>query len=317
MLQAADGALKTFDPFADFARRADYTPWRLSGLDPLPEAEWRRMREFLGLGRSDIDAMLATVEPLFRRGHELVVNNYNYLMQNPETAAILGWDDGADEAHLSERRRFFTVWLARTLGMDLSDDLARYLFRAGKLHAAHGPRRTHVPPVYITGAISLVNATFARFLTEEMAGDSIVPAALAGWNKVLSMHLHLMLLGYQAARAVDEGSLPLNVAFFARLRNVTGCRAMTVHVNEGAPVNAALRKLFNYFPAARAEVLEMEWEGGERLDAHNTPWFTVAPTYHIKPMWRVLLNGKDLAYSAGTEPALQAGDELHIFPPGR
>ena len=46
------------------------------------------------------------------------------------------------------------------------------LFRAGQLHAAHGPRQAHVPEVYVTGAISLVNAAFARFLHEEMPGDA-------------------------------------------------------------------------------------------------------------------------------------------------
>ena len=58
------------------------------------------------------------VEPLFRRGHELVVGNYDYLLAHHETAVILGWDSGADQEHLAERRRFFTVWLVLTLGLD-------------------------------------------------------------------------------------------------------------------------------------------------------------------------------------------------------
>jgi hypothetical protein len=95
------------------------------------------------------------------------------------------------------------TWLARTLGQDLSDDFARYLFRAGQLHAAHGPRRVHVPEIYVTGAISLVNATFARFLAEEMPGAAIVPAALAGWNK-LSGLLHATLLSVSVAKTFLE-----------------------------------------------------------------------------------------------------------------
>ncbi len=134
------------NPFASLNGTAKPVIWTIGGLDPTPEDEWARMRAFLGITDAEIEAMLATVEPLFKRGHELVVGTYDYLLQNPETAAILGWEGGADQAHLSERRRFFTVWLARLLGMDFSTDLARYLFRAGKLHAAHGPRRAHVPP---------------------------------------------------------------------------------------------------------------------------------------------------------------------------
>ncbi|MFQ5421471.1 MAG: protoglobin domain-containing protein, partial [Anaerolineae bacterium] len=151
--------------------------WSLTNLLPTPEEEWQRLRAFLNLNQTDFEAMLATVEPLFRRGPELVVGTYDYLLQNHDTAVILGWENGADERHLAERRRFFTVWLARLLGLDLSDDFARYLFRAGQKHAAHGPRHTHVPETYVTGSISLVNATFARFLSEEMPGDPVVPAA--------------------------------------------------------------------------------------------------------------------------------------------
>jgi len=305
------------NPFAVFEERQTQESWFLENLDPTPAEEWERMLDFLGFDDADQEAMLATVEPLFRRGPELVVGSYDYLLQKEETAAILGWENGADPAHLAERRRFFTVWLARLLGMDFSHDFADYLFHAGRLHAGHGPRQTHVPPVYITGTISLVNATFARFLMEETPGDPIAPAALAGWNKVLSLHLHLMLMGYNAARALDTGDFPLQVLFFGTLRPIVGRHDLVVHLNEGDRVQHALEKIFNYFPNARRDVFDLEWEAGERLDANGTPWMTTKPVYRIKPMWRVLLNGKDISYVGGTDMRVAPGDELHIFPPGR
>jgi molybdopterin converting factor small subunit len=315
---AVQPAPAAFNPFAAFNGFATAPRWSLSGLDPLPEVEWKRMRAFLGLSAADMEAMLATVEVLFKRGHELVVGTYDALLANPDTAAILGWEGGADATHLSERRRFFTLWLARLIGMDFSDDMAQYLFRAGKLHAAHGPRHTHVPPIYVTGSISLVNATFARFLAQEMPGHAAVPTAMAGWNKVLAMHLHLMQLGYTAALALDSGALPVRFAMFGVMRTITGAQETTAFANDGATVESALRKFFNYYPAARAEVFDDEWHGGERDDARGTPWFTVARAYVVKPMWRVLLNGKDLSYIAqGLDTPLRAGDEIHLFPPGR
>ncbi len=305
------------DPFAFLNGGARPARWNIAGLEPLPEEEWQRLRNFLALGPGDTAAMLATVEPLFRRGYELVVATYDHLLAVPETAAILGWEGGADPAHLAERRRFFTVWLARLLGMDLSGDFARYLFYAGKLHAAHGPRRAFVPPVFVTGSISLVNATFARFLYEEMPGDTRVPAALAGWNKVLAMHLHLMLMGYNAAQAVDSGDFAVPFVLFGRMRTATGARERPVHLPTGGTLEVALRKFFNYYPAARSEVFDIEWSGGERDDARGTPWFTISPVHTVKPMWRVLVNGKDISFHGGTAQPLHPGDAVHVFPPGR
>lgn len=305
------------DPFAGLNGAGKPTIWSINGLDPLPGEEWRRMRGFLSLSDDEVNAMLTTVEALFKRGHELVVGTYNYLLQNPETAAILGWESGADPAHLAERRRFFTVWLARLLGMDFSDDMANYLFRAGKYHAAHGPRRIHVAPVYVTGSISLVNATFARFLLEEMPGHPAVPPALAGWNKLLTLHLHLMQMGYQAAAAVDAGADVVQFSLFGRMRTVTGVQELTIRLPDGADAQLALRKFFNYFPQARSEVFDVAWQGEERADAHGTPWFVARPDFAVKPMWRVLLNGKDLSYIGGPGVAVHDGDEIHVFPPGR
>lgn len=289
----------------------------LSGLNPAPEDEWERLRQFLSLGAEDIRAMLATVEVLFRRGYELVVGNYDYLLKNHETAAILGWEQGADPEHLSERRRFFTVWLARTLGMDLSHDFANYLFRAGQIHAAHGPRHIHVPEVYVTGAISLVNATFARFLNEDMPGADVVPRALAGWNKALSLHLHMMLLGYRSAIEMDQGDFPLQVSLFGRMRTVLGSNSFSLQLLQGATLEAALRKIFNYYPHAREQVFDVAWQQSERVDALGTPWMTVAKGYRLKYGWRLLVNGKDSAYDQGLKTPLNPGDQLHIFPPGR
>jgi len=190
--------------------------WVLSGLEPSPEEAWSQLWGFLAFGEQDRRAMLDTAEALLKHAHQLVIDTYAYLQQHPETAAILGWERGADPEHLAERRRFFSLWLARTLGLDMSDEMARYLFRAGQLHAAHGPRAIHVPEVYVRGSLSLLHAAFARVLRQELSGDAT--AALAGWNKLLMMHEHLMVLGYRSAVALDEGEMAVAVAIYGGLR---------------------------------------------------------------------------------------------------
>lgn len=291
--------------------------WTLTGLQPTPEEEWQRLRSFLNLNPADFEAMLATVEPLFRRGPELVIGTYDYLLQNHETAVILGWENGADEKHLAERRRFFTVWLARLLGLDMSDDFARYLFRAGQIHAAHGPRHIHVPETYVTGSISLVNAAFARFLSEELPGSPVIPAALAGWNKLLTMHQHLMNHGYRIARAWDAGEHTIRIELFGRMRRLSRQPQLQMGVSDGGQMGQVMEKFFNYFPQARPDVFSLRWLPGERLDERGTPWMTVQKTYRVQSGWRVLLNGRDMTYIGGLHQPVQAGDIISIFPPGR
>lgn len=298
-------------------RSALQTAWALTNLHPTPEEEWDRLRDFLALSKEDFAAMLATVEPLFRRGHELVVGNYDYLLAHHETAVILGWESGADQEHLAERRRFFTVWLARTLGLDFSHDFARYLFRAGQIHAAHGPRQVHVPERYVTGAISLVQATFARFLMAEMPAHPQVPAALSGWNKMLTLHLHMMLQGYQSARFWDEGEQTVGVSLFGRLRKLAGQAARPMQVGRDGSVQQVLTKFFDYYPHLRQEVFYLEWQQGERVDEKGKPWLTVMPVYRVKYGWRVLKNGRDIAYGDGLETPIADGDNVSLFPPGR
>ena len=289
----------------------------LSRLNATPEEQWRHLRDFLDLNRADLDAMAGTVEILMRHATEFVVSAYDYLLHFKQTAEILGWEQGADPAHLAERRRFFTIWLARVLGLDLSDDLAHYLFRAGKYHAGHGPRHIHVPEIYVTGAISLAQASFASYLASEMTDAALVAHALTGWNKLLTMHLHLMTAGYRAARALDEGDFSVEVALFGRLRDLTGRRKITVRLAESERAEHVLRKFFDYFPEVRAEVFDVGWDDDYRLDDRGTPWLTTRRVYRARRDWNIRLNGRNIEYAGGLTAPISPGDEVSVFPPGR
>ncbi len=286
----------------------------LRGLAPTPGDEWTRLIRFVGLEEADQAAMVQTVEPLFAHGLEVVVANYDYLQRVPETASILGWEQGADPEHLAERRRFFTVWMARTLGLDLGTDFADYLFYAGKAHAGHGPRHIHVPETWITGAVSLTQTTFARLISENVGDAALAAAAIAGWNKYLMVQLDLMLLGYRVARTLDEGDTTVRVTFFGRLRDLVKTSALTVHVSVNARVGDVLRKVLDYFPAVRSAAMDIAWQD---LEQPNSLWTHVEPVYVPRHNWRVLLNGKDLRYHGGFERRVNADDEIAFFPPGR
>lgn len=286
----------------------------LHNLAADPADEWQRLLKFVNLTRADWSVMAESVETLLTRAPELVIGTYDYLLSVPETAAILGWEQGADEAHLAERRRFFAVWIARTLGMDTSDEFAHYLFRAGKFHAGHGPRQIHTPPAYIIGSIGLVNAAFSQYMQEANLPANVVAGASAGWNKYLMVQLHLMQLGYDVARELDSGDVSIEVTLFGRLRDMAGRQTMQVHVTKDATAQSLLHKFFSYYPKVRADALDVAWHSEEEL---NSLWLVPYPIYTPKKGWRMLINGHNLAFNGGFDTHLQAHDKISIFPPGR
>ncbi len=290
------------------------TSLELHNLAPEPAEEWHRLLNFVGLNEQDKHAMSRTVETLMSRATELVVATYNHLLSVPETAVILGWESGADEAHLAERRRFFTIWLARTLGMDTSDEMAYYLFKAGKYHAAHGPRHIHTPPVYITASIGMIGAAFASTMQDASLPGAVIAPAMAGWNKYLSVQLHLMQRGYETARDYDDGAFIVPLTLFGRLRPLVGQHQLEIAVRQNSTVADLLRKFFNYFPQIRTTALEQVWHSHEKPDS---AWVEVFPAYIPRNGWRVLLNGLDLTYNGGFSTALHENDKIDIFPPGR
>lgn len=287
----------------------------LSDLAPEPAAEWRRLLAFVGLTPADKKAMSRTVEALMSRAAELVVDTYNYLSSVPETAKILGWENGADAEHLEERRRFFTVWLARVLGLDTSDEFAYYLFRAGKFHAGHGPRHIVVPPAYITTSIGLMGAAFPRCMSEAGLPGNVIGPAMSGWNKYLSVQLHMMLLGYEVARELGRGEFVVPVALYGRLRDLAGQPMLSAYASNGDTLGDVLRRFFNYSPQVRKETLQPVWHSHEN---EEDAWVDVFQTYTPRPGgWRILLNGRNVAFAEGFATMIQADDAISIFPPGR
>jgi molybdopterin converting factor small subunit len=287
----------------------------IRNLTPEPGEEWRRLLKFVGLTREDKLAMSRTPEVLMRKAPDMVVDTYNYLQSVPETAAILGWEGKFDAKHLEERRRFFTVWIARVIGMDTSEEFAYYLFRAGKYHAGHGPRHIHVPSAYVTTSIGMMGAAFARCMYEaDLPGDVVAPA-IAGWNKYLSVQLHLMDMGYQVAREFERGDFSVSFDLYGRMRQLAGWRTIKGSASEGETLESALRKLFNYAPELRAEALRPVWHSHEK---EESLWVEVYQTYVPTPGgWRFLLNGRNAGFESGFEKRVNPQDVISIFPPGR
>lgn len=285
------------------------------GVKPFPGETWETLVRFSGSTDEEKGAMLQTVDTLFQRGYELVVATYDYLRSFPETAEILGWQEGVDETHLAERRRFFTTWLARTISMDFGTQFADYLFYAGKVHAAHGARHIETPSMWITGSVGLIISTFARFITEANQFSTEQTAlALSGWNKYLLTQLNQMELGYEVGKALNDGAQSLTVKAYAMVRHEWGREQITIHFDEGATVAHILRKLLNFAPELRNIMFDPVWRSS---DSENDLWMRVHKHYQLRQGWRVQLNGKNLTFHGGFAHTVQADDLITLVSPGR
>ncbi len=292
-------------------------PWSLSGLNPLPEDEWDQMLKFVNISGQEFEGMRSSVEVLLKHSQQFVIDNYQYLAEFPETAAILGWESGVDESHLADRRRFFAIWVARLLGLDFSHDLAKYLFMAGQYHAGHGPRQIHVPSVYVNGATSHTLAYFAKVLNQEKPADPGNVFALSGWGKVLGVHLQMMLSGYQSAIAIQEGSMVIRIRLFSKIRALLKRSEVRINLAPGSSIPDLLTRFFNYFPQLRTVALTVDWVSHTIDDSVGNPWTHVLAQYAPKPGWRILINGFDINYLPPQQRLLKPDDIVDIFPPGR
>ncbi len=293
-------------------------PLELTGLED-PIHMWRRLIAYLGLeDENAIVAMRRTSETLLRDAADFVVGAYDYLASFDETASILGWEQEMDEQHLEERRQFFATWMARAIGVDLSDEFARYLFDAGILHAGHGPRGIHTPPQWVMGAVSMVQAHFAERILHYGHDRELAAVAIGAWDKYLMLQNYQMLAGYQMALKVDDGPLTVTVKLYGKLQAMAEREEQTVHFHSDETLGDVLRKFFNYHPVLREEFFEVAWRAPE--DDVEATWATDFDKVYVPrqgPYWRILLNGMEVRYSGGFDQPLKQGDVIALFPPGR
>ena len=72
-----------------------------------------------------------------------------------------------------------------------------------------------------------------------------------------------------------------------------------------ASVGDVLHKFFDYYPQVRPEALDRVWD---TENPQASLWQEVVPVYVPRPGWRVLLNGRDVAYGGGFDAPVGAGD---------
>ncbi|PON16998.1 hypothetical protein C2W62_15445 [Candidatus Entotheonella serta] len=132
--------------------------------------------------------------------HERAITSalYEHFLQFPATAQFFLTPEGnPDEQRLERRKHSLARWLRETAEAAMTHDFVYYLLAVSVSHShrSHEPGGK-IPPQFMIGAMSLAQTTFAGLLRDEM--DDVAQAfdAAMAWNKLLLLHLNVLLLGY-------------------------------------------------------------------------------------------------------------------------
>jgi hypothetical protein len=161
----------------------------------------RELMEFVELGESDV-AVIRRTAPLVLK-HEAAFTEalYEHFLRFPAAARFfLGEDGTPDRARLERRRHSLGRWLRETAEVATTTEFSYYLLAVGLSHSHrdYGPGGA-VPAHLMVGAMSLAQTALTRLFQAELTGADAALAASVAWNKLLLVHLNVLLLGYLPA----------------------------------------------------------------------------------------------------------------------
>ncbi len=87
----------------------------------------------------------------------------------------------------------------------------------------------------------------------------------------------------------------MDIKVFANFREICGGKIVSLDINDGEPILAALKQLISRFPDMQDEL------------------FT--DSFKLKPMIHVFINGKNIMYLEDLETKVYHTDTIALFPP--
>lgn len=158
----------------------------------------RELMAFVELGDTDVALIRCTAPLLLKHEGAITEAIYEHFLKFPATARFFLLEDGMpDRQRLERRKHSLGRWLRDTAEAAMTHDFAYYLLAVGLSHShrTFGPGG-RVPPHFLVGAMSLVQTAFARILEAELDDRQQAFEAALAWNKLLLVHLNVLLLGY-------------------------------------------------------------------------------------------------------------------------
>jgi Protoglobin len=154
--------------------------------------------EFVGLDDADVDVIRRTAPYVLKHERAITSALYEHFLQFPYTARFFLQDDGSpDEQRLERRKHSLVRWLRETAEVAMTHDFLYYLLTVGISHShrTNGPGGS-IPPQFMVGAMSLAQTTLAHLLMDELGDATQALEASIAWNKLLLLHLNVLLIGY-------------------------------------------------------------------------------------------------------------------------
>jgi Protoglobin len=158
----------------------------------------QEVTDFVGFTAADIDVIRRSAPSLLKHERAITDALYEHFLRFPAAARFFLLPDGTpDQPRLERRKHSLGRWLRDTAEAAMTHDFLYSLLAIGLSHSHRsvGPGGK-IPPHLVVGAISLAQSTFARIFWEELGDLPEAFEASLAWNKLLLIHLNVLLIGY-------------------------------------------------------------------------------------------------------------------------
>jgi hypothetical protein len=158
----------------------------------------RELMEFVELGDADVTTIRRTAPVILQHEQAITAALYEHFLKFPATSRFFLTADGTPDAQRLERRKHsLGRWLRETAEVAMTHDFVYHLLAMSLSHSHRefGPGGK-VPPQFMVGAMSIAQTAFARIFQAELGDLQQAFEATLAWNKLLLVHLNVLLLGY-------------------------------------------------------------------------------------------------------------------------
>ena len=106
-------------------------------------------------------------------------------------------DGSPDRERIERRKHSLARWLRETAEIATREGAAYYVLGVALSHSHRGQRPGgQIPAQFMVGAMSLTQSALAGILEAELADPREALHASAAWNKLMLVHLNVLLIGY-------------------------------------------------------------------------------------------------------------------------